>query len=129
MAEVIFYYKGISTTINCNLNDKMEEIINLFLITLDEKDKNLDLKYLYQGISIKKDLTINEQIKDLDKKRKRIIIIVNNNSKTSEKKLQNKTNESNYLHNCNNEKYIDKKNYNLKESKNGGILYYKNDDP
>ena len=54
MAEVIFYYKGISTTINCNFNDKMEEIINLFLITLDEKDNNLNLKYLYQGISVKK---------------------------------------------------------------------------
>ena len=107
MAEVIFYYKDISTTITCNFNDKMEEIINLFLITLDEKDNNLNLKYLYQGISIKKELTINEQIKELDKKRKRIIITVNNNSKTSEKKLQNQTNESKKLHNDNNEKYID----------------------
>ena len=96
MAEVLFYYKGISKTINCNLSDKMEEIINLFLITLDEKDKNLDLKYLYQGNCVKKELTINEQIKELDKKRKRIIIIVNNNSKTSEKELQNRTEEFSY---------------------------------
>ncbi len=88
MAEIIFYYKGKSTTINCNFNDKMKEIINLFLITLDEEDKNLDLQYLYHGININNELTINEQIKEIDKNKKRMIIYVNNstNNKTSEKK-------------------------------------------
>ena len=98
MAEIIFYYKGKSTTINCNFNDKMKEIINLFLITLDEEDKNLDLQYLYHGISINNELTINEQIKESDKNRKRMVIYVNNstNNKTTEKKLQNRTEEFSY---------------------------------
>jgi len=47
---------------------------------LDEEDKNLDLQYLYHGISINNELTINEQIKELDKNRKRMVIYVNNST-------------------------------------------------
>ena len=77
MADAIFNYEGIETTIQCNLNDKMKDIINRFLIKIGKKEDNF--YYLYNGSKINKELTFNDQANDLDKNRKKMNIIVNKN--------------------------------------------------
>ena len=74
MAEAIFNYEGINTTIQCEINEKMKDIINKFLIKLEKKENNL--YYLYNGTQINYELTFNEQANDIDKNRKQMSIIV-----------------------------------------------------
>ena len=74
MAEVIFNYEGINTTIQCNINDKMNDIINNFLNKIKEKGDNFF--YLYNGNEINKQLTFKEQANDLDKNRKKRILLL-----------------------------------------------------
>ena len=71
MAEVIFNYEGNNTTIQCNLNNKMKDIIDKFLIKIDKRKDNYELYYLYDGTCINKDSTFNELAKELDKTRKK----------------------------------------------------------
>ena len=82
MAEVIFNYEGINTTIQYNINDKMMEIITKFLSKIDKKKDNDELYYLYNGTCINKDLSFNELSNDLDKTRKKMNIIVTNNKES-----------------------------------------------
>ena len=65
MAEAIFTYKEIKTTLKCNLNDKMKDIIDNFLSPIKEKGDNF--LYLYNGKEINKDLSFNEQATGPDK--------------------------------------------------------------
>ena len=74
MAEAIFNYEGINTIIQCEINEKMKDIINRFLIKLEKKENNL--YYLYNGTQIDYELTFNEQANDIDKNRKQMNIIV-----------------------------------------------------
>ena len=74
MAEAILNYEGINTTIQCEINEKMKDIINRFLIKLEKKENNL--YYLYNGTQIDYELTFNEQANDIDKNRKQMNIIV-----------------------------------------------------
>ena len=74
MAEVVFNYEGIDTTIQCNLDDKMKDIINKFLVKINGNENNLC--FLYNGNRINKELTFNEQANDLDKNRKKMNIII-----------------------------------------------------
>ena len=74
MAEAIFNYEGINTTIQCEINEKMKDIIDRFLIKLGKKENNL--YYLYNGTQINYELTFNEQANDIDKNRKKMNIIV-----------------------------------------------------
>ena len=74
MAEVIFNYEGINTIIQCEINEKMKDIIDRFLIKIENKEKNL--YYLYNGTQINFELTFNEQANDIDKNRKKMNIIV-----------------------------------------------------
>ena len=60
MAEVVFGYEGINTIIQCNLDDKMKDIINKFLLKINGNENNLC--FLYNGNRI------NVQIKALDNK-------------------------------------------------------------
>ena len=48
MAEAIFNYEGINTTIQCDLNEKMKDIIDKFIIKIQNKENNL--YYLYHKI-------------------------------------------------------------------------------
>ena len=57
MAEAIFNYRGIITIIQCSLNDKMKDIINMFLDKIKEKRDNFF--YLYNGTEINKELSFN----------------------------------------------------------------------
>ena len=74
MAEAIFNYEGNITTIQCEMNEKMKDIIDRFLIKLEKKENNL--YYLYNGTQINYELTFNEQANDIDKNRKQMNIIV-----------------------------------------------------
>ena len=76
MAEIIFNLKGNKTTIKCNINDKMKDIIEKFLKLIESKDDHF--YYFYNGIRINKELTFNEQANDLDKERKKLNILVYN---------------------------------------------------
>ena len=67
MAEVIFNYQGINTIIQCNQNEKMKEIIDKFLLKIENKTQNL--YYLYNGSSINNELTFIKQANELDKNR------------------------------------------------------------
>ena len=77
MAEAIFNYEGIDTKIQCNLNDKIEDIITQFIIKIEKTEDKDNLFYIYNGTDIRKDLTFNEQANELDKNRKKMNIIVN----------------------------------------------------
>ena len=57
MAEAIFNNGGIITIIQCSLNDKMKDIINMFLDKIKEKRDNFF--YLYNGTEINKELSFN----------------------------------------------------------------------
>jgi len=52
MAEAIFNYEGINTSIQCNENDKMKYIISNFLKKIKEKGDSFF--YLYNGTAINK---------------------------------------------------------------------------
>ena len=85
MAEAIFSYEGINTTVQCNLNDRMKDIIANFLNKINEKGDNFF--YLYNGTEINKELPFNEQANDFDKNRRKMnIIVTNNDTKIKEKK-------------------------------------------
>ena len=77
MAEVIFNYEGINTTIQCELNEIMKDIIGKFVIKIENKENNL--YYLYNGTKINYELTFNEQANDIDKNRKKMNILVTKN--------------------------------------------------
>ena len=78
MAEVNFTYEGINTSIQCDIDDKIKDIINKFLIKIN-KNENINLYYLYDGTQIKEELTFYEQANQIDKNRKKMNVIVYNN--------------------------------------------------
>ena len=80
MAQVEFQYKGISTIIQCKEDQKMIEIINIF-ISKSNINEN-EINYYYNGKIISqnnKNLKFNEISNSFDKERKKIIILVINN--------------------------------------------------
>jgi hypothetical protein len=48
MIEVLFIYEGQNIIIQCNIDDKMKDIINKFKTKIKEEDNNLC--YLYKSI-------------------------------------------------------------------------------
>ena len=122
MAEVIFDYESLYINIQCNINDKMKDIINKFLIKIENKDQNI-LYYLYNGSRINEELTFNEQANDFDKNRKKMNILVTNDE---ENKSENKKIVSNDIicPDCNENILIDIKDFkiNLSECKNKHII-------
>ena len=83
MAEIIFNYEGVNTTIQCNENDKIKDIINKFLIKIQKQEDNL--YYLYNGNKINNELTFNEQANELDKNRKIMNVLVNDDKDKNSK--------------------------------------------
>jgi len=84
-AEVKFTYEGSNTNIQCNINDKIKDIINKFLTNIN-KDENNKLYYLYNGNKRKEELTFNELANQIDKNRKKMNILVYNNIEDYNKK-------------------------------------------
>ena len=80
--QVIFNYEGANTKIQCNINDKIKDIINKFLNKIENNENNLI--YLYNGTQVNKELTFNEQANELDKIRKIMNILVTKGEKEIE---------------------------------------------
>ena len=79
MAEINFSFEGRNTNIKCDINDKIKDIINKFLIKVNKERNNNNLYYIYNGNPINKELTFIEQANSLDKYRKTMNVIVNSN--------------------------------------------------
>ena len=92
MASVDFIYNGITTTsIQCNENDKIDEILNKFCIKVEQNPD--DLLFLYGGDILKvnkTNKTFNEIANKEDKNRKKISILV-----TDDKIIINENKDSN----------------------------------
>ena len=85
MAEIRFTHEGRNTTIQCDTNDKIKDIINKFLIKNNKNEQN-NLYYLYNGNKINEELTFYEQANHIDKNRKKMDVIVYNNFEETNKK-------------------------------------------
>ena len=88
MAQVIFQYNGITTTIECQENQKIFEIFKNFLneSNLNENEAN----YFYDGKQISefdKNSTFYEMANSFDKEKKKMDIIVLSNENENGKKL------------------------------------------
>ena len=82
MSQAEFNYEGTILNIQCNPEEKMEDIINRFIIKIGKKKE--ELYFLYSGNIIKEDLTYNNQVNENDKKRNKMSILVNNKSNEDE---------------------------------------------
>ena len=80
MVEVIFNYKGINTIIQCNINDKMKDIINRFLIKIGKNENDNNLLYIYDANIINYELTFIQQANEIDKYRNKMNILVKSNN-------------------------------------------------
>ena len=80
MVEVIFNYEGINTIIQCNINDKMKDIINRFLIKIGKNENDNNLLYIYGANIINYELTFIQQANELDKNRNKMNILVKSNN-------------------------------------------------
>ena len=82
MAQVEFQYNGIIDIIQCNKDQKMEEICNNFLSKLNLNTN--DIKYIYnggEGKQFDKNMTFDEMANSFDKTRKKMtILVVNKNN-------------------------------------------------
>ena len=88
MSQVEFIYNSNKTKIQCNENEKMEDIIQKFLIKI-KKNKE-DLYYTYNGnIGIKEELIFKEAANTEDKKRKKMSIIAYDNDDTTNNQIEN----------------------------------------
>ena len=78
MAEVVFNLEGINTIIQCNLKDKMKDIIDKFLFKI--KENNNIFFYIYNGTRINFELTFDDQANKIDKDRKKMNVLVTKNN-------------------------------------------------
>ena len=85
MAENQFNYEGKNIIIQCNENEKIEEIITRFLTKIDNIE-NKNLIYLYNGTKINKELKYIEQANEIDKNSMKMDIIVTKLEDEPEKK-------------------------------------------
>ena len=80
MVEVIFNYKGIDTIIQCNINDKMKDIIKKFLIKIVKNENANNLFFIYNANIINYELTFIQHESEIDKNRNKMNIIVKSNN-------------------------------------------------
>ena len=62
MAEAIFNYNGVNTVIQCNLEEKMKDIMNKFSNKI-QKDLN-SLNFIYDADKLKEDLKFKDLIRN-----------------------------------------------------------------
>ena len=115
MVEVLFIYEGQQIIIQCNIEDKMKDIINKFKSKIQIEDN--DLIYIYNGDKINEDLKFNQIIRNNEAN---INILVYNNKNKNEKDKEIILNEI-ICPKCQENILIDIKDYkiNLYECKNG----------
>ena len=87
MSSVEFIYNGKKTEIQCNEDEKLEEIIKRFCLKLDLNIN--EMYYLYKGNNIDINSTFINSANPGDKNRKKMSILVHDkNSPKNEKCLQ-----------------------------------------
>ena len=74
------YFFILETLIKCNTSDKMEDIINHFIIKI-YKDNKID--FLYNGDKINENLKFYEQADENDYERKKLYILVCDNNENN----------------------------------------------
>ena len=74
MCEAIFSYQGQKYLIQCNLSDTMKEIVQKFL-TKSSLDKE-KIYLLYNGTSLKEELTLEQTLSNEDKENNKMHILV-----------------------------------------------------
>ena len=119
MAQVEFIYNGNRTLIQCNPTDKMKDIIKKFLLKCDKKQDKI--YFLYDGDTLKEELTFNELVNDLDKNRNQMSVIVNDNQNIDQDILTLKKSKNIICPECNENIRISIVDYkvSLYECKNG----------
>ena len=80
MASVDIIFNGTTTTIQCNENEKIEDIIKKFCIKV-EKRKD-EIGFLYGGVFLEENKTFNEVANLEDKERKKMSILVTEKNAT-----------------------------------------------
>ena len=85
MAEVLFNYVGNVISIDCNINDKMENIINKFIEKIIKDQENNEFNYFYGDNEINNELNYIEQVNELDKTNNKINIIVKKKNEHKDK--------------------------------------------
>ena len=75
MSQVKFTLKGVDTIIKCNKDDKMGNILEKYGINIEKDIK--ELNFVYNGNNINKELKLEEQANEEDKKLGKINIQVN----------------------------------------------------
>ena len=92
MAEIIFNYRGIETKIQCNINEKIKEVIEKYVnkVGIDISK----LYFIYNGNKINDNLILNEIFNEEDKRRNIMNILVNENNITiiKDDKIKSKEN-------------------------------------
>ena len=81
MIEVLFHYDGNIIIIQCNIKDKMKDIIQKFIEKVKKEEYYENFYYLYEGNKINQELTFIEQVNEVDKKNYKMNIIVKKYSK------------------------------------------------
>ena len=86
MAQILFNYNGIITTICCGKDEKMSQIFERYEILMLIDGKGNEIYYCYNNGVISQDdknLTFNEMANSIDKERKKmdIIVIINEKKK------------------------------------------------
>ena len=84
MAEVLFNCDGNIISIDCNINDKMEHIINKFIEKIGKAQENNEFNYFYGDTKINNELTYIEQVNELDKANNKMNIIVKKNNENKD---------------------------------------------
>lgn len=78
MTEVEFDYEGRKLIIQCNPEEKMEDILNRF-VSKEGKNKE-EFYFMYGGSIVKEELTFENTANKLDKERNKMSILVNRNT-------------------------------------------------
>ena len=84
MPEIIFQYKGEENIIYCELNDKIKDIINKYILKIGKNN----LYFIYSGNKINAELKFNEIANKFDKERNKMnILVFDEDNDINEKKI------------------------------------------
>ena len=98
MAQVEFHYKGKITTIECQEDQKIDDIFNKFISQSNINENNIIYYYDNQIVSQNdKNLTFNHMVNLLDKPNKKMKIFVKNDSKYDDNSKFDKDNNIIFL--------------------------------
>ena len=88
MIEISFNYYGKVEIIQCNIGDKMKDIINKFKMKAQIYDNNLF--YIYKGDKINEELAVNQIIDEIGKNMKKMSILVDKENLDNDNDNKNK---------------------------------------